>query len=149
MPATFRYALAVSRRTPVASSMRRSGQPRRPRARTCSRFSLLKTLAIPARELAPVAVVNVPTRSASLAGFQASFNGRFWVSPEVWKWKLGSPKLPSRTKSPRSLDFVEVLPEAVHDAPVEIVVERYRLRLDRRVDAAALARVLEVVRGRA
>ena len=82
----------------------------------------------------------------------SEFAAREGVNPRTlafWKWKLGSPKLPSRTKSPRSLDFVEVLPEAVHDAPVEIVVERYRLRLDRRVDAAALARVLEVVRGRA
>ncbi len=35
MPAAFRYALAVSRRTPVASSMRRSDQPSRPSASTC------------------------------------------------------------------------------------------------------------------
>ena len=31
----------------------------------------------------PVAAVNVPARSAPLAGFQVSINGRFWVSPEV------------------------------------------------------------------
>ena len=31
----------------------------------------------------PVAAVNVPARSAPLAGFQVSINGRFWVSPEA------------------------------------------------------------------
>src|SRR5271157_893343 len=43
-PAAFRYVPAVSRRTPVACSMRRSGQPSRPSAITCCRFSSLKTL---------------------------------------------------------------------------------------------------------
>src|SRR6266567_34632 len=43
MPAPRRYSPAVSRRTPVACSMRRSDQPSRPNAMTCSRFSLLKT----------------------------------------------------------------------------------------------------------
>ena len=93
-------------------------------------------------------------RRWELSGQTASeFAAREGVNPRTlafWKWKLGSLKLPSPTKArPRSLDFVEVLPEAVQDSPIEIVVERYRLRLDRRVDAAALARVLEVVRGRA
>jgi hypothetical protein len=42
-----RYALAVSRRTPISASMRRSGHPSRPSAITCCRFASLKTLAIP------------------------------------------------------------------------------------------------------
>ena len=61
MPAAFKYALAVSRRTPVASSMRRSDQPSRPSAITCCRFSALKTLAIPAVGAQPTACVNVST----------------------------------------------------------------------------------------
>src|SRR6185437_8904475 len=44
MPAAFKYALAVSRRTPVVASMRRSDHPRRPSARTCCRLDSLKTL---------------------------------------------------------------------------------------------------------
>src|SRR5439155_844735 len=44
-PTAFRYALAVSRRTPVVSSMRRRDRPSRPSAITCPRFSTLKTLA--------------------------------------------------------------------------------------------------------
>ena len=47
IPAACRYALAVSRRTPVSAWIRRSDHPRRPSARTCSRFSLPKTFAIP------------------------------------------------------------------------------------------------------
>jgi hypothetical protein len=47
-PGALRYALAVSRRTPVACSMRRSGHPSRPRARTWCFFSSPKILAIPA-----------------------------------------------------------------------------------------------------
>src|SRR4051812_10695314 len=72
-----RYALAVSRRMPVAPSIFLSDQPSRPSASTCCFFSSLKTLAIPARELPPVAFVNVPApyiswpvlRCPSLAGF--------------------------------------------------------------------------------
>src|SRR4051812_45499984 len=72
-----RYALAVSRRMPVAPSIFLSDQPSRPSASTCCFFSSLKTLAIPARELAPIAFVNVPApyiswpglRCPSLAGF--------------------------------------------------------------------------------
>src|SRR5580704_17723358 len=44
IPAAFRYPLAVSRRTPVVCSIRRSDQPSRPRAITCCFFSSLKTL---------------------------------------------------------------------------------------------------------
>jgi hypothetical protein len=81
--AACRYALAVSRRTPVASSIRRSDHPRRPSAITCCRFSALKTLAIPAVGCFPTACVNVSAPGASLAGFQVSINGRIWVSTEV------------------------------------------------------------------
>jgi len=45
---------------PVAASIFPSDQPSRPSASTCCAFSSLKTLAIPARDLAPVAFVNVP-----------------------------------------------------------------------------------------
>jgi len=44
-PADFRYALAVSLRTPVACSMRRKGHPSFPRAMTCCFFSSLKNIA--------------------------------------------------------------------------------------------------------
>jgi hypothetical protein len=63
-PAALRYALAVSRRTDVSSSMRLSDQPSRPSAITCCRFSSLKTLAIPAQEHDPHAFVNVSTATS-------------------------------------------------------------------------------------
>lgn len=49
IPAAFKYELAVSRRTPVAASMRRSVHPSRPSAKICCRFSSLKTLLISPR----------------------------------------------------------------------------------------------------
>src|SRR5207249_8436036 len=64
--------------------MRRSDHPSRPSAITCSRFSALKTLAIPAAGAKPTAHVNVSAPGAALAGFQVSINGRFWVSTEGW-----------------------------------------------------------------
>jgi transposase len=84
----------------------------------------------------------------------AEFAGHEGVNPRTlafWKWKLGSSRLPSRAKAPRSVDFVEVVPEAAtqQTAAMEIVVERYRVRLDRRADEATLARVLDALRGRA
>src|SRR5438876_1943167 len=63
--------------------MRRSDHPSRPSAITCSRFSALKTLAIPAAGGKPTAQVNVSAPGAALAGFQVSINGRFWVSTEA------------------------------------------------------------------
>src|SRR5437667_4178192 len=63
--------------------MRRSDHPSRPSAITCSRFSALKTLAIPAAGAKPTAQVNVSAPGAALAGFQVSINGRFWVSTEA------------------------------------------------------------------
>src|SRR5947208_16998754 len=63
--------------------MRRSDHPSRPSAITCSRFSALKTLAIPAAGAQPTAQVNVSAPGAALAGFQVSINGRFWVSTEA------------------------------------------------------------------
>lgn len=44
IPAARRYPAAVSRRTPVAFSIRRSVQPNRPSAKICCRLSSLKTL---------------------------------------------------------------------------------------------------------
>ena len=63
--------------------MRRSDQPSRPSAITCSRFSTLKTLAILAAGMKPTAAVNVPAPATGVAGFQVSITGRFWVSTEV------------------------------------------------------------------
>src|SRR5438046_802447 len=76
IPAAFKYALAVSRRTPVASSIRRSGHPSRPSTSTSCRFASLKTLAIPATSRKPAArSTSEPIRywpvfsCRSLAGF--------------------------------------------------------------------------------
>ena len=44
IPAAFKYAAAVSRRTPVLRWIRRSDQPNRPNAMTCCFFSSVKTL---------------------------------------------------------------------------------------------------------
>ena len=59
IPARFRYLLAVSRRTPASSSIRRNDQPSWPSAMTCCRFSSLKTLPMPGRDYVPVPCVNV------------------------------------------------------------------------------------------
>lgn len=101
IPAALKYALAVSRRMPVASSIRRSGHPRRPRARTCCRFSSLKTLAIPATGPQSPSPAQRPSRSPI---------GRFsgvdhWPVLGVDRgsartWEHGP--LPSQTKEPRS-----------------------------------------------
>jgi transposase len=84
----------------------------------------------------------------------SEFAAREGVNPRTlsfWKWKLGRSRLPSSTERQPSVDFVEVVPEPVlqRDAPIEVVIERYRVRLDRRADEATLARVLDAVRGRA
>src|SRR5450755_2187780 len=62
--------------------MRRSGHPSRPRAITCCFFASLKTLLIPtkAKCLAPESTSRA---SFSLAGFQVTLIGRFWVTPEA------------------------------------------------------------------
>src|SRR5439155_25092148 len=51
IPDAFRYAPAVSRRTPVACSMRRSVQPSFPSAITCCFFSSFKTLLMPTERI--------------------------------------------------------------------------------------------------
>src|ERR1700688_4343202 len=81
MPAAFRYPAAVSRRTPVANSIRRSAQPSWPSAMTCFFFSSFKTL-LTLTEGIPHVRVNVPT-TFSLAGFQVTTIGRFWVTAEA------------------------------------------------------------------
>ena len=76
-PAAFRYPLAVSRRTPVACSIRLSDQPSRPKASTCCFLSSAKTLLIPAVDHVTHRLVNVPVRYSwwpvfrcpSVAGF--------------------------------------------------------------------------------
>src|SRR5258708_11143156 len=62
--------------------MRRSGHPSRPRAITCCFFASLKTLLIStkAKCLTPKSTSRA---SFSLAGFQVTLIGRFWVTPEV------------------------------------------------------------------
>jgi hypothetical protein len=82
MPAAFRYPLAVSRRTPVACSMRRKDQPSRPKAIICCRLSSLNTLLMPREATLPPRVVNVPGDYFSMAGFEVTLYGRFWVTPE-------------------------------------------------------------------
>src|SRR5215212_7878310 len=82
MPAAFRYPLAVSRRTPMACSMRRKDQPSRPKAIICCRLSSLNTLLMPREATLPPRVVNVPGDYFSMAGFEVTLYGRFWVTPE-------------------------------------------------------------------
>src|SRR5271170_7170662 len=60
--------------------MRRKGHPSFPSAMTCCFFASLKTLLIPTEAIAPLAGVNV--LALSLAGFQVTLIGRFWVIPE-------------------------------------------------------------------
>src|SRR5262245_59956082 len=84
----------------------------------------------------------------------AEFAAREGVNPRTlsfWKLKLGRSRLPDANRQRASVEFVEVVPEAVpqQDAATEIVVERYRVRLDRGADEATLARVLDAVRGHA
>ena len=87
MPAAFKYPLAVSRRTPVACSMRRKDQPSRPKAIICCRLSSLNTLLMPREATLPPRVVNVPGDYFSMAGFEVTLYGRFWVTPEDGKIK--------------------------------------------------------------
>src|SRR5262249_1809317 len=81
-PAVFRYPLAVSLRTPVASSMRRKDHPSFPRAITCCFFSSLKTLLMPREPIRASLGGNVP--GFLMAGFQVTLYGRFWVTAEAW-----------------------------------------------------------------
>src|ERR1700680_4318582 len=59
-PVAFKYPLAVSLRTPVASSMRRKDHPSFPSAMTCCFFSSLKTLLMPREPIRAPLGVNVP-----------------------------------------------------------------------------------------
>ena len=90
MPAALRYALAVSRRTPVACSMRRKDQPSLPKAIICCRLSSLNTLLMPLQASLPRSAVNVPGDYFSMAGFEVTLYGRFWVSTAgigtPWDW---------------------------------------------------------------
>jgi len=85
MPAAFRYALAVSRRTPVSCSIRRKGHPRRPNAITCCLFPSLKTFFF-AQDVAHAdegykALRRSQRPGVSLAGFEVTFIGRICVTP--------------------------------------------------------------------
>src|SRR5712691_2108060 len=62
--------------------MRRKGHPSRPRAMTCCFFASLKTLLIPTKATA-LRRNQRPRASFSLAGFQVTLIGRFWVTAEA------------------------------------------------------------------
>jgi hypothetical protein len=68
-----------------------------------------------------------------------------------WKWKLHQPTVQSARKRRPSVDFVEVVPavEVEPDAPIEVVVERYRIRIQRGSNEATLTRVLDALKVRA
>src|SRR5450755_4247587 len=91
IPAAFRYAPAVSRRTPVSCSMRRKGHPSRPRTMTCCFFASLKTLLIPTKATA-LRRNQRPRASFPLAGFEVTLIGRFWVTPEAEGRRCGNPE---------------------------------------------------------
>lgn len=78
-PAYFRYAPAVSLRTPVACSMRRKGHPSFPSAMTCCFFSSLKTLLMTTEPIRAPVGVDVPSFT----------HGRFCGDP-TWP-DLGDP----------------------------------------------------------
>ena len=79
IPAAFRYPEAVSLRTPVVCSIRRSDHPSGPNATTCSRFSALKTLLMPTEPTPSLSM----SRALSLAGLQVTAIGQFWVTAAV------------------------------------------------------------------
>src|ERR1700693_5659106 len=60
--------------------MRRSGHPSRPRAITCCFFASLKTLLISTKATC-LTPKSTSRASFSLAGFQVTLIGRFWVTP--------------------------------------------------------------------
>ena len=84
----------------------------------------------------------------------ADFSAREGVNPRTlsfWRWKLGPKAASSKGRKVQStaVDFVEVVP---HDrrpqgVPVEVVVERFRVRIERGADDATLGRVLDALRG--
>src|SRR6266851_3024332 len=61
--------------------MRRRGHPSRPRAITCCFFASLKTLLISTKATC-LTPKSTSRASFSLAGFQVTLIGRFWVTPE-------------------------------------------------------------------
>src|ERR1700757_3716522 len=66
--------------------MRRNGHPSRPKATTCCFFASLKTLLIPTKANA-LRRNQRPQASFSLAGFEVTLIGRFWVTAEAFFWK--------------------------------------------------------------
>src|SRR6202167_5953157 len=62
--------------------MRRSGHPSRPRAITCCFFASLKTLLISTKAIC-LTPKSTSRASFSLAGFQVTIIGRFWVTAGV------------------------------------------------------------------
>src|SRR5215208_8530715 len=67
----------------MACSIRRRDQPSRPKAIICCRLSSLNTLLMAPEATVPPSDVNVPGDYFSLAGFDVTMYGRFWVTPEV------------------------------------------------------------------
>ena len=70
-------------RTPVASSIRRSDQPRRPSARTCCRFSAVKTLLMPGRNVPFPTGVNVSGRYPKWPVFKCPSMAGFGCPPRL------------------------------------------------------------------
>ena len=101
IPAAFRYPLAVSRRTPVVCSIRRSDQPSRPNAITCCFVSSLKTLLTLTERNPPSG--SMSWLSLLLAGFQVATYGRFWVATEAVESRIrrrSAPGVPKRSIPP-------------------------------------------------
>ena len=67
---------------PVSRSIRRSDHPSRPNAMTCCFFSSLKTLLTVTEDSVLTSAFNALDDALQLAGFQVTFTGRFWVTPE-------------------------------------------------------------------
>jgi len=63
----------------VACSIRLSDQPSCPKAIICCRLSSLNTLLMPPEATLPLSAVNVPGDYFSMAGFEVTSYGRFWV----------------------------------------------------------------------
>ena len=80
MPAAFKLVETVSRRMCTARSIRLRDQPSRPSARTLLFVFFAQDIH---RRRIILRLSHCPGSAVSLAAFQVSTDGRFWVSPEV------------------------------------------------------------------
>ena len=93
-----------SRRTPVAASIRRSDQPRRPSARTCCRFSSAKTLLMPGRNSQFPTRVNVSGRYRKWPVFNCPLMAGFGCPPRDNRLRNHEPRSAGRFTSVSLLD---------------------------------------------